>query len=90
MPLRSISRRHDVVVAVLLAFLFTWSEFYIAMSALPPATLTLAKYFGTFESINGFLWGPLAASLVLCLAPIVLAAAAVEVAIAMRTQRMVS
>jgi multiple sugar transport system permease protein len=80
----------DIVVAALLVFLFTWSEFFIAMSALPPEIMTLAKHFANFETINGYLWGPLAASLVLCLMPIVIAAAVVEGIMAARAQRMVS
>jgi sorbitol/mannitol transport system permease protein len=63
--------RGDVFVAAGAVFLLCWSEFFLAVSVLAPGQATLATYLSSFETMNGYSWGPLSMSLVICVLPII-------------------
>ena len=69
----------DIAIAVVAVFLLCWSEFFLAAFLLQPGEVTIAHYFSSFETINGYMWGPLGAAVVLSTIP---AGVAIAVAVA--------
>jgi len=75
----------DIAIAAITVFLLCWSEFFLAAFLLQPGEVTIARYFSSFETINGYMWGPLGAAIVLSMIPAVIAIAAVGAVIRLRS-----
>jgi ABC-type glycerol-3-phosphate transport system permease component len=63
----------DIGISTAVVFLLCWSEFFLAVFLLRPGEQTIASYFASFETINGYAWGPLGAAIVASMIPAILA-----------------